>query len=111
VVLSGVVTLILVINGWVLFRARDFGRAIGFIHAMYVPRPGDIPAAGDLAIAFGLFAMVVGAMVLTRVAPKIVIRAREASMWTGWAYGAAAGVGLIFVFLETAPEPFIYFRF
>jgi len=25
--------------------------------------------------------------------------------------GGAAGVGLIFVFLETAPEPFIYFRF
>ena len=111
VAVSGIVSLVLVINGWVLFRARDFGRALDFFHAMYVPRPGDIPAAGDLVVTFGLFATVVGAMVLARVAPKVVTRAHEPSTWTGWAYGAAAGVGLVFVFLDTAPEPFIYFRF
>src|SRR5439155_22283091 len=39
-VLAIPVTLVLVINGWVLFRAHDFGTYLAIAAAMYVPREG-----------------------------------------------------------------------
>jgi len=73
--------------------------------------PGtDLPAR-DALLAVDLFILVVGLMVLARLTPRVFDGLRIPSAKTGWMYGAAAGVGLIFVLLDAAPEPFIYFRF
>jgi alginate O-acetyltransferase complex protein AlgI len=110
-VVGGALTLLLVINGWVLFRAHDFATAAAMFQAMYAPRAGSVLPAGEVAMVLGMFVLVLGLMVMARTRGVVLDRIRLPSAMSGWAYGMAAGVGLIFVLLEAAPEPFIYFRF
>lgn len=110
-VLGGVITLFLVVNAWVLFRARDFVSAAEMLRAMYVPRTGAIPPSRGAVIAVVLFVLIVGAMVIVRRYPRVVDWIRTPRMATGAVYGVAAGIALTMVLLNTAPAPFIYFRF
>jgi alginate O-acetyltransferase complex protein AlgI len=110
-VLSGTLTLLLVINGWVLFRAHDFATATALFVAMYTPQAGSVPPARDVGMVVVMFLLVVGLMVMARTRAGAFDRIRLPSALSGWVYGAAAGVGLVFVLLDAAPEPFIYFRF
>jgi alginate O-acetyltransferase complex protein AlgI len=107
------VTLVLVINGWVLFRAHDFGTYLAIATAMYVPRDGTaglIDLTSEIGIIVG-FVFVVGAMIGHRYAPGLIERIRVASVPTGVLYGAAFGVAVVLVLLSATPRPFIYFRF
>jgi len=72
-----VIALFLVVNGWVLFRSRDFGIALAMFHAMYVPRGGELVsgARGSL-FALGAFAVLVAVMIVQRERPRAFDRLR-----------------------------------
>ena len=69
--MAGVVTLLLVVNGRVLFRARDFATTAELLRAMYLARGGTTPSPRDAARVVGMFAIVVGAMLVAGLAPRL----------------------------------------
>ncbi len=118
--LRRVYVLLVVMTGWVFFRAADLSQALGYLAAMSGLRRGD-PASWhvdlflDRALAIAIVAGIVGS------APWL----RRALAWYhakerrgAWALEASALVGLAaIVFLSSLElaggsyNPFIYFRF
>lgn len=108
--LSGAVTVFLVVNGWVLFRAQSFSTWYAMVRSMYVPHPGSLElATSQILFVSGAFVVLVGVMVLQRIwtAPFDWLRAITPAR--GVLYGAVAGLALTFA--PTATRTFIYFRF
>jgi alginate O-acetyltransferase complex protein AlgI len=106
-----VTTLLLVINGWVLFRSRDAAIALAMYQAMYLPRGGEGPSALYSALTLVVFLAVVGAMLLKRVAPNTLRSPWESGLRNGLAYGAVAGLCIVALFATNGQRPFIYFKF
>lgn len=107
--LSGAITLFLVVNGWVLFRAQDFTTYVEMVRAMYMPTPGSPVSASDVSIALYAFGIVVVGMLIVRVFPLVPDAIRRSTPLTGVIYGGI--VAAVVLFAPTATRPFIYFRF
>ncbi len=111
---TGIIFLI-VVFGWVFFRASDVGTAIGFIKSMfafdfaYFDKPPEIELTLPIALAFSFFAMLPKVEVWQHrmlFEPPGVIRTLG--------YGLATFVLLtvcISVIASSGFNPFIYFRF
>ncbi|MGD8267998.1 MAG: MBOAT family protein [Desulfobacterales bacterium] len=110
-------TLVIVTVGWVLFRAADFGQALGFLSAMFTWR--DLPLAYDLSLRFNAWDLTIligAAMVFLLPADfsgyKVLGESRTPRSW-------AAALVLIFIvfpvcgllIVSSPAAPFIYFRF
>jgi alginate O-acetyltransferase complex protein AlgI len=107
--LAGAATLFLVLNGWVLFRSRDFTTWSAMLHAMYLSPAGRSMPTRDALFVVGAAVIVLGAMVVSRVAPELLAEARRPTIWSGAAY--AFGTPAVLFFAPTVAAPFIYFRF
>ncbi len=107
--LSGLITLFLVINGWVLFRAQSFTTFLEMIRTMYIPSSAPSPSLRDAAAGLGAFVIVVGGMLLIRIWPTFAERLRRSSALTGIAYGGATAA--VILLAPAATRAFIYFRF
>ncbi len=119
VALQHVLTLAIVVIGWVFFRAASFGQATDIIAAMFgfaQGQPG--PAAAALTPHFAMFALVLGiAIVLVPIAGKYV----DVSRWRERIPSnmvIAASAGYLALFLLSAMHltnmrftPLIYFKF
>jgi len=106
------VTLFLVVNGWVIFRAQSFANLGAMFQALYVPQLGTSLPVRDTVFVLVSFVFVVGAMVVRVVSPAIQGRARSLAARGGLAYGVLAGVTLIVIISgASATRPFIYSRF
>ena len=106
---AGALTLFLVINGWVLFRARDFAIFSQMLNAMYQPRAGTSLPPSQVLLVLLAFVLVVALMVVQRLRPATIEGMRRPDALRGVAYGLAAAAVLLAA--PTAAQPFIYFRF
>jgi alginate O-acetyltransferase complex protein AlgI len=99
------VTFLLVLLGWVLFRAENFGMAVGILGAMF----SWVPAAG-MPGTVGLAAMLLVAAAVAHAAPN--------SWELKHRWGAVPALGLagmyvlcLVVIYGGRPTPFLYFQF
>ncbi|HET6448413.1 MAG TPA: MBOAT family protein [Conexibacter sp.] len=109
-------TFLIVLVGWVLFRADTLGDALHFYKAMAVPVHGLTPAVADALTGQATFALVVAAVI------ALVPGARSGGRWLAEAAGRtptfarAATLGIVlplalaFAFASTF-SPFLYFQF
>jgi alginate O-acetyltransferase complex protein AlgI len=105
--LSQLITFLLVVVGWVFFRATDFSMAVELLHAMFTLQPGVMPAD---ALKFA--ALVVVAVLLVKAAPNAFeyharfkptpIRMAAAAVVLGVALAMITG---------SRDSPFLYFQF
>jgi alginate O-acetyltransferase complex protein AlgI len=120
-VLQHAVTLLIVIVGWVLFRAPDAGRAAAVLSAMAgVGAATDAaPTPGDVMPHYAMFALAVGgAICLVPIAAKYTAwRPRWPAAGEAAAFGATR-VGYLLLFVASAVHltnmritPLIYFKF
>jgi alginate O-acetyltransferase complex protein AlgI len=98
-------TFLLVVVGWVLFRAQNFGMASGLLHRMFVPTGGSTPTGWPL-----LTGAVVIAAVLAHVGPNTFEIPHE------WGRAATVCLTLLFaaciaVIYGGDQSPFLYFQF
>jgi alginate O-acetyltransferase complex protein AlgI len=112
--------LVVVLVGWVFFRAESLGHALGYLAAMGGLQEGGVAFPFLLhwnsTLALALFAGALGSMPLV---PAISAwRERQTRRLVGVAYEASALVVLAVLFFAVALElaagtysPFIYFRF
>lgn len=107
--IASAVTLFLVVNGWVLFRAHDFDTWLAMLRSMYLLQPGRPLPTRDAAFIVAAFVFVVGSMAVARVSPGIMERLHRPGVWNGLAY--AGGLAAVLMLAPTATVPFIYFRF
>ncbi len=104
-IVATLVTVVLVLAGWVLFRAQTFGDAAAVIRALVAGGSGPgLLDGGELAIA----ALAIGAEIALEVRPRIAAAPRVAAQ-------IVAAVALLFA-LELAAypgaaAPFVYFKF
>ncbi|OLC53547.1 MAG: hypothetical protein AUH85_13995 [Chloroflexi bacterium 13_1_40CM_4_68_4] len=106
-------TFFLVVNGWVLFRARDLEVCAAMLRAMYFPRTDAVHTIGAGSMLFVAAALVatIALMALAERRADLIERVRGSGALAGAGYGLAAGAALVFMLLRGAPTPFIYFRF
>jgi alginate O-acetyltransferase complex protein AlgI len=113
--------LLIVMVGWVFFRAETLPAAITYLRAMFGVGGSDMPAFRltwyfNPEVRLALVAGVVGSMPLI---PWLRARADAWSgEWRGWVAESAGVVGLVVVFIAAILQvaartynPFIYFRF
>jgi alginate O-acetyltransferase complex protein AlgI len=103
--LRQVVTFLLIVVGWVLFRSDDFGMAGQWLGAMFTWVPGNaMPGAGALLLVGTV------AAALAHVAPNVFEIKHE------WRPLQALGLTLVFtlcvlLIFRGQPSPFLYFQF
>jgi alginate O-acetyltransferase complex protein AlgI len=109
-------TFLIVLIGWVLFRAGSLGAALDYYHAMVVPA-GGLTAAVDVALTHQVIFVLAAASAivllpgrrsggrwLTEAAGLVPAAARAGVL------GFAAPLALVYV-LSTGFHPFLYFQF
>ena len=101
----GGVTFLLVIVGWVLFRAENFTMASGLLRRMFFPSEGSMPVGWPF-----LSATLVVAAVLAHAAPNTF------EISHNWKKAAVVLLALLFaaclaVIYGGHPSPFLYFQF
>ncbi len=117
--LGHVYTLLVVVTGFVLFRADSLGLGLGMLGAMFSPAAG---APGVTAELFSLLdpvfwlSLAAAVVLSTPVFPWLRRRAEAAGRQTAWDYAACAGsvclLALSVLWLVSSSyNPFIYFRF
>jgi len=110
-------TLIIVMVGWVLFRAADFGQAAGFLSAMFAWR--DFPLAYDLSLRLNPWDL---GILLSAAVVFLLPRDFSGARWVvagEHPRPTAAAVLLLlivvplcgFLIISSPAAPFIYFRF
>ncbi len=106
-VLAQAITLLLVIVGWVFFRATDMHMAGELLAKMFWPRDGLLPEG---ALLFGV--IIVIAAVLARSAPNAFeYHSKFKPTWPRMAAAAAVfGVAVAFI-AGSRDSPFLYFQF
>ncbi|MDJ0884166.1 MAG: MBOAT family protein [Desulfobacterales bacterium] len=117
VVTRRLVTLLIVIVGWVLFRAADFGQAAVMLRAMFSWQ--DLPLAYELSLKFNpwdLGALVIAAVVFALPGDYSGYRSLIASPRPRPTLAAVLLVLVVFplcglLIVSTPAAPFIYFRF
>ena len=113
--------LVVVMVGWVFFRAEDLPRALAYLQAMFGLGDAPMPALRlswylTREVRLAILAGIIGSM---PVIPYLrALAERAADNWRGWATEAAGTVALLAVFLAALLQvaarsynPFIYFRF
>jgi alginate O-acetyltransferase complex protein AlgI len=105
--LSRLITFVLVVVGWVFFRAHDLPMAWDLLAKMFVPQPGTLP--GD-AMSFGIITVI--ALMLARWAPNSFEFHKDFQV-TPLRMGAAAAILGVSVALiaGSRASPFLYFQF
>jgi alginate O-acetyltransferase complex protein AlgI len=103
--LRRVVTFLLVVLGWVLFRATSFGMAAGMLHTMFSLTPGPALSGGLLLVI-----LLCVAAPLAHLGPNTFeLRHRWATV-PSLAYATAFALCLCLIY--AAPQsPFLYFQF
>ncbi len=96
---------LLVLVGWVFFRATSFTMAAQLLHAMTVPTPGALVPRPELALA----ALAVAAW-LAAVGPNAFDVPHE-WRWRGRAWLTAALAACLAIIAGARPSPFLYFQF
>ncbi len=109
-------TFLLVVFGWVLFRAASVGNALEIYGSMLSPRPGELPSTMDDAlVAPAVIALCIG--VASALLPRRLVMGRLLEGgWRGWPLRARVAV------MATVPlaaitvaagsfSPFLYFQF
>jgi alginate O-acetyltransferase complex protein AlgI len=110
-------TFLLVVVGWVFFRAADMGRALEMLRLMFVPRFGDVPAEvttvlTDQRTLVFVLGMLVVLMPRDLVMGKVVDESR--TRIAGAARVAYSAVGAPYAAVLVAAgtfSPFLYFQF
>ena len=111
------VTFLLVVVGWVFFRAADMGRALEMLRVMFVPRTGEVPSeittvlTDQRTLVFAL-ALLVVLMPKDLVMGKVVDESR--TRLAGAARVAYSAVGAPYAAVLVAAgtfSPFLYFQF
>jgi alginate O-acetyltransferase complex protein AlgI len=113
--------LLVVMVGWVFFRAETLPAAIAYLGAMFGMGGAEMPA---LRLSWYLtsevrLALIAGIIGSTPIIPAIAAQAERAmNSWRGWATETAGTLALVAVFLAALLQvaartynPFIYFRF
>jgi alginate O-acetyltransferase complex protein AlgI len=116
VVVRRAATFVLVVFGWVLFRATSLGEVSDFWQAMVVPAPGALPLSVSQALnTETVLALCIGlaSVLLPR---GFVLGRLVQGDWAGWAVGARAAVLLVLPWTAITVaagsfSPFLYFRF
>jgi len=115
--------LLVVMVGWVFFRAHTLPDAVHYLGAMFAVAPptGISDGIGAYLDPYVLTALIVGAVAALPVAPAFARwRERRASLSVGWAAGFAGvsllGLALLFIgsvmaMAAQTHSPFIYFQF
>jgi alginate O-acetyltransferase complex protein AlgI len=111
------VTFLLVVVGWVFFRAADMGRALEMLRLMFVPRFGEVPAEITTALTDQrTLVLVLGMLVVLMprdlVMGKVVDESR--TRVAGAARIAYSAVGAPYAAVLVAAgtfSPFLYFQF
>jgi len=105
--LARLITFVLVVVGWVFFRAHDLPMAWDLLAKMFVPQPGTLP--GD-AMSFGIITVI--ALMLARWAPNSFEFHKDFQV-TPLRMGAAAAILGVSVALiaGSRASPFLYFQF
>ena len=102
-----IATLLLVLVGWVFFRATDFGMAASLLTKMILPTSGSLGTDPGLAIALILIA-----------GTWAVLGPNAFDLFTGftwkrrYGYAMAAGMGgCVAILAAGGNSPFLYFQF
>jgi alginate O-acetyltransferase complex protein AlgI len=117
-----VYTLLLVMIGWVLFRAETFGQASLFLQVMFWPTAADAPGFAELVSHENLFMGLLGCVLALPLLERSPLfrhaddRARDALLDRGLMLrGGVIGLALLLVcsayVVSGTYNPFIYFRF
>jgi D-alanyl-lipoteichoic acid acyltransferase DltB (MBOAT superfamily) len=105
ILLRWVLTFLLVVVGWIFFRAATLPMALSIIHRMFVPTPGlNVPQP-----LLGLFPLMIAA-VWAIVGPNV----REIShVWRpAWVFWLAIAFGAcLALIMGERTSPFLYFQF
>jgi alginate O-acetyltransferase complex protein AlgI len=105
--LAQLMTFLLVVVGWVLFRATDLTMAGELLHRMFVPQAGDLP--GDVARFAVLTVLAAG---FARFAPNAFEYHREFRPTLGRMAAAACILGMAVALIAgSRASPFLYFQF
>lgn len=102
-----IATMLLVLVGWVFFRATDFGSAATVLRGLAGANGGALalPALLWFHLGAALLIHVVSARGREITAPLLRLR------WTAFAFCYGALVAVVLSFVNTAYRPFIYFQF
>ena len=106
-IVASSVMFVLVLIGWVLFRATDTTMALAIYSKMFIPTAGIVPEAAST------FAAIIGlATVWATVGPNV-FEFHERFKPTAWRVAATATAGGIALAMITGvrPSPFLYFQF
>ena len=104
---AGAAMFVLVVIGWVLFRATDLDMALEIYARMFVPTAGTMPESA------GTFGVLVGvALVWATIGPNV-FEFHERFRPTAWRVAGTAVAGGIALAMITGvrPSPFLYFQF
>jgi alginate O-acetyltransferase complex protein AlgI len=105
--LAQLITFVLVVIGWVFFRATDLSMAGALLHQMFVPQAGDLPA--DVA-KFALLTVL--AAFLARFAPNAFEYHQGFRATLGKMAAAACVLGVAVALIAgSRASPFLYFQF
>ena len=117
-------TLLLVMIGWVLFRAETFGQASLFLQVMFIPTVADSPAFAQLVTRENLFFALIGTLFCMPLLERSRLFKSSDEPLPGETNRVSAlpvirdgAIGLALLFLCTiyvmsgTYNPFIYFRF
>jgi alginate O-acetyltransferase complex protein AlgI len=100
-----VVTFVLVVVGWVLFRSVNMRMAAALLHSMFLPTPGPV-----LPWGWALVAVLMLAAVVAHLTPNTFQLKHAWGVPSTLALGAAFFLCLL-VILEGQYSPFLYFQF
>jgi alginate O-acetyltransferase complex protein AlgI len=109
-------TFVIVLIGWVLFRAGSVDAALHYYRAMLVPTGGTVPAVDGALTNQALLALVVAAVLV------LLPRRQSGGLWLARATGSAPAIARVMALGVLAPlamaytladgfHPFLYFRF
>ena len=111
--LRHVLTMVLIVLGWVLFAIEDFGALAGYLHAMFSLSGGLISAQAAVWVLSYLPLFAVAVLASLPLAARVVQRYEE-DCWVRW--GAPAWCLLLLAascaaLVAQSYNPFLYFRF
>lgn len=99
--------LLLVVIGWVFFRATDFAMASGILGRMFAVTEGESPLASRL-VALSLAAS--AALAIWGPNAFDIFKNYEWKAWHGWGFAVAFGMCLALI-VGNGDSPFLYFQF
>jgi len=110
-------TFLLVVVGWVFFRAADLGRALDMLRLMFVPRTGEVPAEVTTVLT-DQRTLVLALALLVVLMPRDLVMGRvvdeSRTRIAGAARVAYSAVGAPYAAVLVAAgtfSPFLYFQF